>query len=98
MNEKQFRLFCAVFCRKYKGKTFEEVFPNCMESKSGYVINESYEIVIYRNDFYYYTTPHRLAIMCFESAKDCISYSSRDSDVHWWSRIDDSFLIYEDII
>lgn len=53
MNEKQFRLFCAAFCRKYKGKTFEEVFPNCMESKSRYVINESYEIVNYRNDFYY---------------------------------------------
>ena len=98
MNEKQFRLFCAVFCRKYKGKTFEEVFPNCMVSKSRYVINESYEIVNYRNDFYYYTTPHKLAMMCFESAKDYISYSSRDSDVHWWSRIDDSFLIYEDII
>ena len=98
MNEKQFRLFCASFCRKYKGKTFEEVFPNCMVSKSGYVINESYGIVNYINDFYCYTTPHKLAIMCFESAEDCISYSSRDSDVHWWSKMDDVFLSYEDII
>ena len=98
MNEKQFRLFCAVFCRKYKGKTFEEVFPNCMVSKSRYVINESYEIVNYRNDFYYYTTPHGLAMMCFDRDEGNIRYSSRDSDVHWWSRIDDSFLIYEDII
>lgn len=98
MNEKQFRLFCAAFCRKYKGKTFEEVFPNCMESKSRYVINENYEIVNYRNDFYYYTTPHKLAIMCFESAEDNIRYSSRDSGDCWWSKIDDVFLSYEDII
>ena len=98
MNEKQFRLFCAVFCRKYKGKTFEEVFPNCMVSKSRSVISESYEIVKYINDFYCYTTPHKLAIMCFDSAEDNIRYSSRDSDDFWWSKIDDVFLSYEDII
>ena len=98
MNEKQFRLFCAAFCRNYKGKTFEEVFPNCMVSKSRYNINESYEIIKYNNDLYYHTDSLKFAIICFESAEGYIRYSSRDSGDCWWSKIDDDFLSYEDII
>ena len=98
MNEKQFRLCCAAFCRKYKGKTFEEVLPKCMASKSRFVISESYEIVKMYGDFYLYIDQHSQPIMCFESAEDYISYSSRDSGDCWWSKIDDEFLSYEDII
>ena len=98
MNEKQFRLFCAAFCRNYKGKTFEEVLPKCMARKSRVVISESYEIVKMYGDFYLYIDQHSQPIICFDVSEDYISYPSRDSDDHWWSRIDDSFLIYEDII
>ena len=98
MNEKQFRLFCAAFCRKYKGKTFEEVFPNCMASKSRSVISESYEIVKMYGDFYLYIDQHSQPIMCFDVSEDYISYPSRDSGDCWWSKIDDVFLSYEDII
>lgn len=42
MTKNEFKLFCIVFCEKYKGKTFGEVFPDIRIEVKDVIIDLKY--------------------------------------------------------
>ena len=48
MTKNEFKLFCIVFCEKYKGKTFGEVFPDIGIEVKDVIIDLKY---LFFNDY-----------------------------------------------
>ena len=91
MTYNEFKLYCIVFCEKYRGKTFGEVLPDVHSD----IINDKIELenmhISKSNNMY----AKKSCCICLLGAQKTIMYMT---DISRWIKIPDTILKFEDTV
>ena len=91
MTKNEFKLYCILFCEKYKGKTFGEVLPDVHSD----IINDKIELgnmhISKSNNMYAKKSYH----ICLLGAQKTIMYMTYNNR---WINIPDTILKFEDTV
>ena len=91
MTKNEFKLYCILFCEKYKGKTFGEVLPDVHSD----IVNDKIELenmhISKSNNMY----AKENYCICLLEAQKTIMYMTYNNR---WIKIPDTILKFEDTV
>ena len=91
MTFNEFKLYCIVFCEKYKGKTFGEVLPDVCPVITNVKI-ELENMHISESNYMYVKKSYRICLLKTQKTIMYMTYNNR------WIKIPDTILKFEDTV